>query len=545
MLFDLEIQPNLVDIVYIKQGQNIHNSLVPVSYCNIARRNLVPYDLIEIEEDSRFTSFASAKIETFPQGSKEFSVQSDKFLMSHVKKYSEETGSDVPLFYKHTIPFTSTTKIPVDSIRIYDSEGVTIGLDQFDVQYFENYLCVYINPREGHVLSVEYSVNDGIKSELLKLEQIFKQVEWDFMITREDLVGFEYLYFDKKVMTKYIGEKYFIYQKDVAVFKNPIAGMNDSWYLRIKNFSFFQDGQSYYMPEYNLQQLNYGLSTKHYSKISAKILGNRFVQLQEAVSKDDQRYVRIYIYNSQLDAMEFIFSADSQMVGTVDPLTGLRWIAMHDWNTDGIFELPVTLTTEHIATSDFQTPNEYYELRTLDLNSVDINSSKTVGIYILPASELDNSTMAILYGYVGVYDNNVSFDRAKTSGSGYRDKVEYRSTIALLNGIHLAYVSLSTAKMIDITEFYDSRDFNGGILDRVDISKTDYDIFISDLLDGEIIIPVGDTVVASVDTNVLAVQRNSKEKIELVNDKNDRYIDFIKTTLFKNLDVSTDVIIKN
>ena len=551
MLFDLEIQPNLVDIVYIKQGNDLHSSLIPVSYCNVTERNIIPADIIEIEEDSRFTSFSTAKIEIISDQVTQFPVVSEKFLMTHVKKYSNKTGSDIPLFYKHVINMVwDPTKakwntIPEDSIRIYDTNGVSISKDDYSIEYFSGFVCVYMNPVDDNILRVEYSVSDGIKNELIKLELIFSQVEWDWVINKSDLGPFEYLFFNNTVFTKFTGAKYFVYQRDVSVFKKPIAGMNESWYLRLENLNFTDRNETYSMPEFNLQQMNYGLTVKKYSNIAAKIVGNKYVKLQDVIIRDYLSSVNIYIKNVQQDAMEYLFTANRDLHNTIDQKTGLRWLPITDWNTDGIFELPVTLTEDHLATSDFKTPNKYYELRTLDLNSMDINSSKILGIYIMPVGPLDDMTISVFFAYVGVFDEANSYDKIKVSGSGFKNKQEYRDTLDQYYGVHLAYVSLSTAKMLDITEFYDARDFNGGILDKVELSKTDYDIFINDVASGEILLPTGDTLVATINPDIYAKQRNSKDNLDAINEKNLNYQNFVKDTLNKNLDISTDVIIQN
>ena len=551
MLFDLEIQPNLIDIVYIKQGNKIHNSLVPVSYMNVHERNVIPADLIEIEEDARFTTFASSVINVVQSGQNttEFPVASDKFIMTHVKKYSNETGTDIPLFYKHIIDIKTPSQVPEDSIRIYDSTGILIGSDQFISEYFADHIDVYMNPKNDAILTIEYTLEDGIKSELVKLEPIFTQVEWDFILTKEDLREFEYMYFDSTVYTKYSGVRYYIYQRNLSIFNKPIAGMNESWYLRIENVSFTENMNGafvdYFMPEYNIQQMGYGVTKKLHSGIQAKIIGNKYVQLQDVILKENLPYVNIYIKNLQSEQIEYIFTANPSVINTFDSTTGLRWMSIDDWNTNGIFELPITLTEDHIAISDFYTPNKFYELRTLDLNSMDINSSKIIGVYILPATNIDNMAAAIFWAYIGVFDSNNSYDKIGVNGSGFNDKDDYLNALKDSESLHLAYVSLSTNKMVNITEFNDAREFNGGIINKNDLSKNDYDIFIDDYIKGEVVLPIGDALVATIDDSVFVKPRNSKDNIAFLNDKNDKYKAFVKEILYKNLDISTEVIVNN
>ena len=148
MNFDLEIQPNNFQLVSIPEGTNIPNAAIPLYFYNLNKNNLVPSDLIDIAEEYSSTGISSLPILTVNNGYS-FNTLSDKFMLTHISKYSTFTGTRTPLFYKHliNIDVTDVNSINaiINSIDIFDADNNQINQDLYHVESFPNILYVYVN----------------------------------------------------------------------------------------------------------------------------------------------------------------------------------------------------------------------------------------------------------------------------------------------------------------------------------------------------------------------------------------------------------------
>src|ERR1022692_1575098 len=125
MNFDLEIQPNNIQLINLPSGSAIPNSAIPISYYNVNQYNIIPSDIVQIEEEFTNTSSNNLPVQTISKGSN-FDTISDMFMITHISKYSSNTGVRTPLFYKHIITLPSQQYTPntinsiLQGIKIYD-----------------------------------------------------------------------------------------------------------------------------------------------------------------------------------------------------------------------------------------------------------------------------------------------------------------------------------------------------------------------------------------------------------------------------------------
>lgn len=546
MRFDVEIPNTNIDLMFIPEGVKIPNGAISTCFLEIDSRNIIPEDLLSIDENSIKNPFAghNAIIVNGPS----FLVNSDKFLITHISKYVKSINSLVPLFYK----FTINSKIQENAIRIYDYYGVMLSSDEYMIEQsttrnkntYIDTTYVYMN-KPDRVMFIEWADQFGISKQLLSLEPIFSEATWDDLRAGESVPMYKYTISNNMVDTAYNGMMYVMYEYKVGMIRPPIANISDPWYIGIRNTSFVVNEQdktfSYSVPEYYLQNAYTASKFKRFSRNKCKKIIDGFVKLQAppAISKLDKIIVTIEDYNTK--KVLRVFTSDLSIISKNVSGTSLSYEKILDVSYDGVIQLPISLRKDEIAYADFTIEEEYFEFRLVDFSTSILTHGGYFTIYMTP-NNIDGSS-SIFVANIGQVDNRALTEKAGVQGAGFKNMDEYYEFCKVNNLYHLATISMSSIKQKDMLTVHDARRVGGDIGDKAAICLDSSDMVYRDIIDRNIVIPMHDSVIAVFDSKRLSDYGilSLNEQQYTIDDRSKKIVNQIYKTIQENLDASTAV----
>ena len=289
MRFDLEIYPtNNFELSYLKDEMPIGSSSVPLFYNMAETIDIFPENFISVKENyvpqnaftDSFTLFTGGKTELI----------SDNFLLTNVKKYSQNGEALVPLFYKHVI----NMQVDPYKIRLVDFFGTEISRSDYLIDVRSTETVIYKN-KSNEILFIDYFVNNKPQRKLLNLERVF--TEMTSMDVLEGKTGEldTYTTFDNILRVGYSGEMFLTYVSDNSIIKAPSGNLEDIWTIDILNISFMNNGLKYKTTDYYLQNFfGYNNSTLIEKCKCYKISGS-LVRTQFPIAKNFMQNIEVFV----------------------------------------------------------------------------------------------------------------------------------------------------------------------------------------------------------------------------------------------------------
>ena len=549
MIFDLEIQPNVLQLTNIAEGTKIPNSAIPIYYYNVNNYNVVPSDLIEIDETYTNTGYTNLPITPIPDGSK-FITFSDSFMLTHVVKYSKATGARTPLFWKHSIDITNVVQTSailnslISSIRVSDINGNVLSPDMFATEISGSTIFVYMN-KISELMFISYNTQASVINEMAKLTPVFTQEVFAYYTNSTGLQTYQYYALQMtdssgirfSVTTGYSGSLYLLYKQDIGLIRPPVGNLSDPWYLNIANSSIIKNDLLYTIPEFYLQRASQPtLGVQNFEKQVAKILNGNFVKLQTEVDPTYINKITIYLKNNLTGTYDYVYTTNKTLYNTIYDSSNIQYRPVLDYNYSGILQLPITVDQTYSAYVDYTYLNNDYVFQSLDINSLNMNISNLVAVYIAPSGSAQQ--VSVYFAYIGYHDPTSYSDKYMKFGAGFDTVEDYQGFIDDKNCLHLCYVSMSTNSLFDMISLSDVRNSSQNPIDHTNVVTEDQDILIGDILNNNITIPYASTVIINVDGNSLSPADDTNKTI-----KDQQYTDFILETSGKNLEVTTKALI--
>lgn len=554
MRFDIEIQSDPLKLVYIEAGKEIDSSLVPILYVHTKDINLIPSDILTIDNTSIISGLRESPImmSSFSDN-KMLNIESDKLLLTHIALYSKATNTKTPVFYNHKInikKYNSNAKFSEQSIIIYTHTGDVIDKNLYIIEYSNDYAYVYINPIPNTILFIQWSDSFNIYNEMLKLSLVYTDKGSNY--TTSNLGIFEYcsvLNSDKKTYTVYLGKSagvlYYKVNGSQDIILPPAANMNDKWNLLIDNillFSTDKDGVpcSYRLPEYYIQKQNDANNLtgdyryKKYENQICKILNSSFVKLQMQPSNAKLNDVQIYIKSKYDNTITYAYTSNESLIGKIAYGTTIVFQKISDYSYDGIFQLSSDVDiNNYYAEATYYIDNKYYEYRGLNLKTISLDSTRLIGLFIEPTYNYnDTDQIKLYYAYVGGTLNYIDgkFNRSFDSKSSYEEYIKESSYL------HLAYISIDASKLVDKLEVIpcSSINTNNPFLDDAENINYADRLFSKNLIERNMSLQLNDTACMYINSSIF--------KEEFTDTDIDIYINYAKQIAKENATISTKVI---
>lgn len=550
MRYNLEIQPSSIGIIFVEQGKEIPGSAVPVLYTNVNETNIVPKDLVEIELSSKFKSYTDLPIDQ--TSATEFTVASNKVLITTVARFSKITGSRSPVFYKHVIKLDSNRTILDKSVRILNESNMELDKDMFVLESATNEAYVYLNPVDDSILWIEYSDQDKAYREMLKLEPAFKDVSSSFL-TAGNLTQYEFACLAQedgsfKVFTISNAPKFIASKKDLSSILPPVGNIGEAWYLRVDNITTNSTGASgeniqYHLAEYEDQRISDAISDPNFSSMYklytdqiAKIVNGNYIKLQAIPNTEKLTSVDIIIKEKTTLKTVYAFTTDNSKKKLNTSISGIVWTPIDDYNYDGIFKLPISIDSEYYyAYATYYTTNDFFEYRLLNLNAIDASHAKMIAIYIKPyETGINIGQKTIAFAFIGNIDERANSEKFMSNGAGFETKDEYINFLNEYFCINLCYTSIAVNnlyKLLDITYCGTTKE---QIINEYELAKEDIDFFKRDLLNDQIRLSTSDVAYANIDNGIYTGDET----------KDTEYINFVKDVISKNICVSSNFLLR-
>ena len=487
MRFDLEIYPtNNFELSYLKDEMPIGSSSVPLFYNMAETIDIFPENFISVKENyvpqnaftDSFTLFTGGKTELI----------SDNFLLTNVKKYSQNGEALVPLFYKHVI----NMQVDPYKIRLVDFFGTEISRSDYLIDVRSTETVIYKN-KSNEILFIDYFVNNKPQRKLLNLERVF--TEMTSMDVLEGKTGEldTYTTFDNILRVGYSGEMFLTYVSDNSIIKAPSGNLEDIWTIDILNISFMNNGLKYKTTDYYLQNFfGYNNSTLIEKCKCYKISGS-LVRTQFPIAKNFMQNIEVFVYDFYSNNLVAAYSSNNNIINRV--IEGVSYTQLPDANYDGYITLPINLDDTHIVFCTQYTDSAYFPYNNIDLNQLSFSKDITLGLFLRPYSNDD--TPAVGHSVIGV---------------DFQDKATYESNLG--NNYHLGYVSPIPIKRYQKSPIELQRTGNVVQLStKQEALKKNIDVLLKDISDENIFLKLEDTVIARTEAsppdNTLAQVRAS------------------------------------
>ncbi len=548
MRFDFEVPNVNVDIAYIPEGNNIPPGIIPLDYVHMDHKDKLPSSFLSIEENVLIEEFFGQGAEQHP-GPK-FIAKGNKFQITHIAKYSIIQNTKIPLFWKHMIINKPEEKINEDSIKVVDYYGEEIDRDyylveqSFDTIANQHITTLYIN-KSSKILFVEYVSRDRIYKKLLNLEAIFRPVGWETMVFNDgDIPPYMYMHQGNEVKTSYTGALYIQYDYQTKLLRKPISNIEDNWYVSILNTEWTVEkngiNYDYSVPEYYFQHSTEDSRFQRLNNKKCKILFENYIRLQSGVDPERLGQVDIFVYNFYTKELRAIATTNRFKSGELFENKVFQLI--EDSNTDGIIKLPFNLLNTDIVYASYPVIEDYYEFRFFNFNSDIMNSGGHVAIYIAP--NVSEAEFAVFYALIGdrVPKQGQTFG---LQGLVFETTNDYFTFIESHNCYHVATIKVSARKEMDIVKLIDVRKVGGKLEDKKLACEITADMFLSDLKDGNLVVPTNDTLIAKLDARALKKKElitYDNNTLEITDDSY-KYLEKLHKLIVENLDVSTKAII--
>lgn len=521
MRFDLEIPSQNIELAYITEGNNIQNSLTPLLYMSINKEKLasdfVDIDNIYVSSNEILTGYTKIN------GPLIRDIKSDKFLITNIIKILQN-NTEIPFFYKHKIPY----KIKEDGINIIDYYGNKVSKEEYVIHINTNSTIIYMNKTEK-ILFLEYSSNNNLNKEILNLVPVFQEATWDD-IEYNILPKQTYLLKDNIIETSHDEDLYIHYISNGNMIRNVIANIDEPWYLGILNADFKIENNRYRVPEYFLQDFDNDYRQRLIKNNKCISIENRYIKTQCKIAINELDNVEVYAYNNSNNKLIAAFSTNRSLEGRLYK-DNISYEYIDTINNDGFIYLPIEIEPYYSFYASYFIDEEYFQYKSLDLNSDAIDNSDYIVIFLKP-NILDNER-SVFHAVIGGLQNDF-------------DTIEEYEINATENGFFtIAIVSVknnikNAANYIDIT-------CDGGkVINKEYACKISKDILYKDIIDKKISLPVNDLLIANI--NIKSLQdkgylRIDSETLEF-DDFSLEYINKINDILGINLDASTQYILE-
>lgn len=486
MRFDLEIPPlNLTSVVYIREGDNISSSAVPLYYLSADYKDKLPSDFISIEQKYNKHIFISGGYEKFTGPSIEY--KGTKFLLTNIAKYSEKMGVKIPLFYR----FKIEDRVFNEAIKIVDYFGIEVSKDDYLVQQIDSYSYIYMN-KENKILFIEYATQNKSIRKMLNLEPVFKEAGWTDLDERSNVLNNRYILSDGIIITSHLEELYISYLNEVSIVRTALGNLEDPWFIGVIGGSFKSTYQ-YNIPEYYEQVKTTDSKFKLIEdKKCSKVYG-KYIKSQYNIQITEFNHLYVYIYDFYTKELKSVHTTNKALKGIIYK-DAIRYKTILDYTNDGYIELSVQLEEDDVAYATHLTEEEYYEYKYLDLSSSSSSGNFYYVLYVKPNITTGRSVFHAKIGRRNPEDTSVD----------YFDTYEkYESYIATKKYYHLTSVNIRNTDINNFTEVIDVRKYGISILDRFKLCNMSPDILYYDIINKNITIPTNDTVIAYIDTERL------------------------------------------
>lgn len=545
MRFDLEIANTNVDLMYVPEGVKIPQGAISTYYVGIDSRSAVPSNFISIEENVLNNPFSG-------QGAIEvtgpiFSANSEQFLLTNVAKYIMYENVRVPLFYKHVIVTPKgEASVTEDGIKIIDYDGGAVSVDDYLVEQTENYTYIYMN-KTDKILFIEYTSSQASYKKLLNLQPIYEAMTWTDLAS-DGIPTYKYtISSDGQVSTSYTGTMYIIYQNDIGLIRKPTCNIDDAWYLSVYNTSFTVadkfTSRLYHIPEFYIQ---HSFTSQQYKQIShnkCKMLYANYIALQAQPAAAKISEVVVYVEDYYSGQLKYIFSTDTSKEGLLYQ-DNIHFGVTTDYNNDGIIALPYTITDSDIVYADYSVVDEFYEFRLVDFSTSLLTHGGYICLYMIP--DANDGESSVFCAYIGKDDSRSIVEKIGTQGVGFWGMDDYLAFINTYKCYHLCTAAISASEQASMVTMYDARRIGGVLSDKKSGCEASADVFLADLISGNLVVPVRDTLITVLDTERLRLDNILKySPLNYSFDNNAvSMFNIIQDIVSKSLDVSTNIVMQ-
>lgn len=548
MIFDLELKYKDPNVVFLEEGTIIPSNINPLYYVSKKSERYVPSDIIDIEGyNNSIIAYSNLPVDQVEfinryAGGYSFYVKSDKFLLTDVVKYSYRFNIRVPMFYKSVFVLDMQDILNRSTIKLFDTLNNPIDPELYYIKTENNTITIYSNLID-EVILVEYTYNNNIKKELLKLTPVYTEVDWAFIASPDrQMPDYTYMQNEGIAVTKYDNHLYILYQYELGLIKPPVANLTDEWYLLIENHNLTLPDSTgayninYSVPEYYMQRFHQSIGKKEYLDISCKVLDNGYIQTQLPVPKEYINAVRIHVIDIDNKTIKRAYTTNkTDYYFNYDETSNITYQPIEDYNYNGIFKLSEAILPDEEVIASFNVKDNYYIFRSANLNTDDVLSHETVAIYITPYQNM--LTKSIYYALIGKHDSRPNITKIKNDASGFTNIADYMQALAETDSYHLGYVRINKVKLANMIQLEDITITERDYIDIKQSSEINQDIFLKDYLDGTITLPLGDTVIVDISDKILDKNnRNTKTQKQ-------SYVNHIQDVLDKNLAIHTRSII--
>jgi len=544
MRFDLEIPSTCVDLTYISEGNKIPASVVPLYYVDIDYRDKLPQDFLTINEN--IVEDPTSELVFEEQDGPSFGLRGNRFLLTNVSKYSMTHNAMVPIFHKLVLD----EQVSEFSIKITDNLGEALDRSEYIVEVNNGKTVIFMN-KQGKVFFIEFISDNKTVKRLISLAPVFSEISWDDVIRSPyDIPDRKYRISEDGILnTSHIGKLYVKYDHDIKLLQSPIANIDDSWYLGIRNVKFSKvDSEdsgitySYEVPEFYIQNPMTQYRLEEIREKKCKVLFDNFIQTQSVPDLAAIDKTNIFIHDYYTGELKYAFTTNSSLAGTI--YNNVYFILADDWNNEGVIQLPITITDSDVITSSYLVKNEYYKFRFLNLNSVEVGKDHYFSIYMKPNPQ--ETELGVFFAIIGKTDDPNIEQSVFRQGRAFGSIEEYDAFILKYNCYHVAIIGISTSTQLGISNFTDVRRKGNVIDDKELASKASADIFYNDIMQENILLPTNDVLIATVSAKSLSSKRameidgSTLEVSSLTKD----YLAKIEKAVSSSLDATTQFVIE-
>lgn len=541
MRYDLEI-PVLdnVELLYIKEGETIPDSLVPLYYLAIDSKDSFPSDFIGVQPYQRPNKIPTSSIQEI-QGNGTV-VGSNKLLITDKSKYSNQYNAFFQLFYCHVEP----VHIKEDNILIYDIYGTKVSKDDYMVEEGVSTTTIYIN-KTDNPLFMEYTLLNRTNKRLLNLNPIFTELTLEDVGNSQSPTIPPYKYFVDSSQELHLnpihdGNIFIVYRSDQELYRLPQGNIEDPWHVGILNTTFKKTingtDYTYSVPEYwNQDFVGYGYFN-YVEKKKCRILSDNVVKSQYNIVTDEDKDLDVFVYNYYTNTLRYALTSNTNKIGECYS-EGIVFISIKDYNKDGDIYLPFTLEETDAVYATHYTKQDYFIVKALDLSAASLTTGGYFSIFLKP--DVEDGEKAVYFAKIGIddpYDTNIV-------PQYFKNLDDYNTYCETNNFYQVAILAISANAESQIVKTIDVRDQGGIIKDKESATKQDINVLKLDIINKEISMPTNDAVVAILNTDRLIKDGIFQIDNNLnIDDFTLSYIDKIKNTIKNNLEISTQQILE-
>jgi hypothetical protein len=543
MRFDLEIPSTYVDLTYISEGNKLPSAAIPLYYMDINYKTKIPKDFLTINED--VVEDPTSELIFEEAAGPSFGIRGNRFIITNVAKYSSIYNTKVPLFYK----FILNERVSEFSIKIIDYLGNQLDRDEYIVEEAATRTVIYINDYDK-LLFVEYISSNKSVKKIISLQRIFEEITWDDIVRNpNEIPRYKYLVSDDGMLqTSHNSTLYVKYEHDIHLLQTPVANIEDSWYIGLKNTSFKVLNEdsgityNYEIPEFYIQN---PLAQHRLEEIKDKkciIIYEDIIKLQSVPAENALDKIRLVVKDYFTNEIKYAFTTNQELNGA--QYEGVYFSLVKDFNNEGYVQLPIKLSPNDTVSASYLVKNDYYKFRFLNFNSSEVGQDCYFAIYMKPNPQ--EVELAVFYAVIGKKENQDIDAATWRQGRRFGTIEEYKNFIKENNAYHVATIGISTSTELNISNFTDIRSIGGEIINKESACRITADVFYDDLIKGNLSIPTSDSVIANISASKLIANKIANIDTNTLQTDNHtkQFIENAREVIDKNLDATTKSIIE-